>query len=164
MIGGVNYERIGDEGLLVSFGERRENPSWIACDTVVLCAGQLPLRPLPQGAQVAQLLHLQFGTAQVAVEALQPLGRGGQIRAFSGSQAGVELTTVITYRPFQFSRLGLGGSRSLLGIDSRLPLLLQATEFVSKARRQLVALVLLFSIQLLAQMLPFGQQCLTLAA
>jgi 2,4-dienoyl-CoA reductase (NADPH2) len=46
MIGGVNYERIGDEGLLVSDGEKRENLRWIACDTVVLCAGQLPLREL----------------------------------------------------------------------------------------------------------------------
>jgi 2,4-dienoyl-CoA reductase (NADPH2) len=46
MIGGVNYERIGDEGLLVSHGEKREAPTWIACDTVVLCAGQLPLRTL----------------------------------------------------------------------------------------------------------------------
>ncbi|WP_286744962.1 NADPH-dependent 2,4-dienoyl-CoA reductase [Aquabacterium sp. UBA2148] len=46
MIGGVNYERIGDEGLLVSFGEKRESPTWIACDNVVLCAGQVPLREL----------------------------------------------------------------------------------------------------------------------
>ncbi len=46
MIGGVNYERIADEGLLVSYGDKRENPTWIACDTVVLCAGQLPLRAL----------------------------------------------------------------------------------------------------------------------
>ena len=46
MIGGVNYERISDEGLLVSDGEKRENLRWIACDTVVLCAGQLPLREL----------------------------------------------------------------------------------------------------------------------
>jgi 2,4-dienoyl-CoA reductase (NADPH2) len=46
MIGGVNYERIGDEGLLVSYGEKRENPTWIPCDNVVLCAGQLPLRTL----------------------------------------------------------------------------------------------------------------------
>jgi len=46
MIGGVNYERIGDEGLLVSFGDKRENPTWIACDNVVLCAGQVPLREL----------------------------------------------------------------------------------------------------------------------
>jgi 2,4-dienoyl-CoA reductase (NADPH2) len=46
MLGGVNYERIADEGLLVSHGEKRENPTWIPCDTVVLCAGQLPHRPL----------------------------------------------------------------------------------------------------------------------
>jgi len=46
MIGGVNYERIGDEGLLVSFGDKRERPTWIACDHVVLCAGQVPLRTL----------------------------------------------------------------------------------------------------------------------
>ena len=46
MIGGVNYERIADEGLLVSYGDKRENPTWIACDTVVLCAGQLPLRAM----------------------------------------------------------------------------------------------------------------------
>ncbi len=44
MIGGVNYERIADEGLLVSYGDKREDPTWIACDTVVLCAGQVPLR------------------------------------------------------------------------------------------------------------------------
>ena len=46
MVGGVNYERIADEGLLVSYGEKREDPTWIACDTVVLCAGQVPLRSL----------------------------------------------------------------------------------------------------------------------
>jgi 2,4-dienoyl-CoA reductase (NADPH2) len=46
MVGGVNYERIGDEGLLVSYGERREDPTWIACDSIVLCAGQVPLRTL----------------------------------------------------------------------------------------------------------------------
>ena len=46
MVGGVNYERIADEGLLVSYGEKREDPTWIACDTVVLCAGQVPLRAL----------------------------------------------------------------------------------------------------------------------
>ena len=39
MVGGVNYERIADEGLLVSYGEKREDPTWIPCDTVVLCAG-----------------------------------------------------------------------------------------------------------------------------
>jgi len=48
MVGGVNYERIADEGLLVSYGEKREDPTWFPCDTVVLCAGQVPLRSLAQ--------------------------------------------------------------------------------------------------------------------
>jgi 2,4-dienoyl-CoA reductase (NADPH2) len=46
MIGGVNYERIGDEGLLISHGEDRRDPTWIPCDNVVLCAGQVSLRSL----------------------------------------------------------------------------------------------------------------------
>jgi 2,4-dienoyl-CoA reductase (NADPH2) len=48
MVGGVNYERIADEGLLVTYGEKREDATWIPCDTVVLCAGQVPLRTLAQ--------------------------------------------------------------------------------------------------------------------
>lgn len=46
MVGGVNYERISDEGLLVTYGEKRESPEWIACDNVILCAGQVPLHTL----------------------------------------------------------------------------------------------------------------------
>ncbi len=65
MIGGVNYERIGDEGLLVSYGEKRENPTWIACDTVVLCAGQLPLRTLAEELQArGQKPHLVGGALE----------------------------------------------------------------------------------------------------
>ena len=62
MIGGVNYERIGDEGLLVSDGEKRENLRWIPCDTVVLCAGQLPLRELADALLAqGQKVHLIGG-------------------------------------------------------------------------------------------------------
>ena len=62
MIGGVNYERIGDEGLLVSDGEKRENLRWIPCDTVVLCAGQLPLRELADALLAqGQTVHLIGG-------------------------------------------------------------------------------------------------------
>jgi 2,4-dienoyl-CoA reductase (NADPH2) len=46
MIGGVNYEQIGDQGLQVSEGEERANLRWLAADTIVLCAGQVPLREL----------------------------------------------------------------------------------------------------------------------
>ncbi len=62
MIGGVNYERIGDEGLLVSDGEKRENLRWSPCDTVVLCAGQLPLRELADALMAqGQQVHLIGG-------------------------------------------------------------------------------------------------------
>ena len=62
MVGGVNYERIGDEGLLVSFGDKRENPTWIACDNVVLCAGQVPLRELADALKAqGRSVHLIGG-------------------------------------------------------------------------------------------------------
>ena len=44
MIGGVNYERIDADGLHVSFGEARENPTLVKCDTIVMCAGQVSER------------------------------------------------------------------------------------------------------------------------
>lgn len=45
-VGGVNYERIEDGGLMVSFGDARENPTLIEVDTIVLCAGQMSERSL----------------------------------------------------------------------------------------------------------------------
>jgi 2,4-dienoyl-CoA reductase (NADPH2) len=51
MVGGVNYEHIGDEGLLISYGEDRKDPTWIACDNIVLCTGQVPLRELADALQ-----------------------------------------------------------------------------------------------------------------
>ena len=65
MIGGVNYERIGDEGLLISHGKERENPTWIPCDTIVLCAGQLPLRALADELQAqGHIVHLVGGALE----------------------------------------------------------------------------------------------------
>jgi 2,4-dienoyl-CoA reductase (NADPH2) len=62
MIGGVNYERITDEGLLVTYGEKHEDATWIACDTVVLCAGQTPLRELADALQgLGKSAHLIGG-------------------------------------------------------------------------------------------------------
>ena len=46
MVGGVNYERITDEGIMVSRGEARETPEVIEADSIVLCAGQLSERSL----------------------------------------------------------------------------------------------------------------------
>jgi 2,4-dienoyl-CoA reductase (NADPH2) len=46
MVDGVNYERIDDRGLWISFGEQREDPTCLEVDHVILCAGQEPLREL----------------------------------------------------------------------------------------------------------------------
>ncbi len=53
MLGGINYERIDERGLLVSHGEKRLNPTWIEADSIVLCAGQEPLRELVEPLQAA---------------------------------------------------------------------------------------------------------------
>ncbi|CAH0356190.1 NADPH-dependent 2,4-dienoyl-CoA reductase [Aquabacterium sp. CECT 9606] len=53
MVGGVNYERIDDEGLMITHGEKHVDPTWIACDTVVLCAGQVPLRELADALEAS---------------------------------------------------------------------------------------------------------------
>ncbi|MEG0822583.1 MAG: NADPH-dependent 2,4-dienoyl-CoA reductase [Burkholderiaceae bacterium] len=46
MMDGVNYERIDEAGLHVSFGKERRDPTLLAVDHIVLCAGQEPLREL----------------------------------------------------------------------------------------------------------------------
>ena len=68
MIGGVNYERIDDDGLHVSFGEARENPRVIPADTVVLCAGQLPERSLADALAARGITAHVIGGADVAAE------------------------------------------------------------------------------------------------
>ena len=68
MIGDVNYERIGDEGLLISCGDKRENPTWIDVDNIVMCAGQVPLRDLQEPLQAAHIRTHVIGGADVASE------------------------------------------------------------------------------------------------
>lgn len=62
MLAGANYEGIDEKGLHVTFGEKRENPTLIECDTIVLCTGQIPLRELqaPLEAQGVKV-HLVGG-------------------------------------------------------------------------------------------------------
>lgn len=68
MVGGVNYERIDAGGLHVSYGEARENPTLIECDTVVLCAGQVPQRSLADALIDAGRTPHVIGGADVAAE------------------------------------------------------------------------------------------------
>ncbi|MEM1267116.1 MAG: NADPH-dependent 2,4-dienoyl-CoA reductase [Pseudomonadota bacterium] len=46
MVGGVNYEEIRPDGIVLSEGEARANPRLLEVDTIVLCAGQEPERSL----------------------------------------------------------------------------------------------------------------------
>jgi 2,4-dienoyl-CoA reductase (NADPH2) len=83
MIAGANYERIGDEGLLISYGDTRENPSWLDVDNIVLCAGQLPLRDLDVPLQAAGIKTHVIGGADVASEldAKRAIDQGSRLAA-----------------------------------------------------------------------------------
>ncbi|SDD29708.1 NADPH-dependent 2,4-dienoyl-CoA reductase [Actinokineospora iranica] len=67
-IAGVNYERIDDRGLHITFGAKRERPRILAVDTVVICAGQESVRDLADDLRAAGIpVHL-IGGADVAAE------------------------------------------------------------------------------------------------
>ncbi|SNS87838.1 NADPH-dependent 2,4-dienoyl-CoA reductase [Antarctobacter heliothermus] len=68
MRSGVNYERIDDAGLHVSYGEARERPEVIACDTIVLCAGQVSERSLADALGDKGVEVHVIGGADVASE------------------------------------------------------------------------------------------------
>lgn len=68
MIGGVNYEAITEEGLRISHGEARENPTVIPADTIVLCAGQLSERSLAEELVAQGHKPHVIGGADVAAE------------------------------------------------------------------------------------------------
>ncbi len=83
MIGNVNYERIDDRGLLVTFGKKHEQPTWIEVDNVVLCAGQQPLRELQEPLQAAGITTHLIGGADLATEldAKRAIDQGSRLAA-----------------------------------------------------------------------------------
>ena len=80
-IGGVNYERIGDEGLMISEGEGRENPRWLDVDHVVLCAGQDPLRELVEPLE-AEGVTVHWSAVPKRRLNWTPSGRSTRLRAW----------------------------------------------------------------------------------
>ncbi len=68
MVGGVNYEEISDQGLLVTYGEKRENATWLDVDNIILCAGQVPLRELVDPLTAKGIKVTLLGGADVASE------------------------------------------------------------------------------------------------
>jgi 2,4-dienoyl-CoA reductase (NADPH2) len=82
-IGGVNYERIDDRGLHISFGPGRERPRVVEVDTVVVCAGQESVRDLePRLRGAGMSVHL-IGGADVAAEldAKRAIAQGARLAA-----------------------------------------------------------------------------------
>jgi 2,4-dienoyl-CoA reductase (NADPH2) len=68
MIAGINYERISDDGLLITYGDKHEHPTWIDVDNIVMCAGQLPLAELHEPLESAGIPTHVIGGADVATE------------------------------------------------------------------------------------------------
>ncbi|WP_457444866.1 oxidoreductase [Roseateles sp. P5_E4] len=65
MLASVNYEQITPEGLWVSYGEKRADNQLIEADTIVLCAGQEPLRELEAPLKAAGVnVHLIGGALE----------------------------------------------------------------------------------------------------
>jgi 2,4-dienoyl-CoA reductase (NADPH2) len=81
MIGGVNYERITPEGIIVSYGEQRRDGQLIECDTIVLCAGQEPLREL----------HAPLTAAGVTVHLIGGADEAGELDAKRAIDQGTRL-------------------------------------------------------------------------
>jgi 2,4-dienoyl-CoA reductase (NADPH2) len=83
MIGGVNYECITPQGLFVTYGEKRSDGQLIECDTVVLCAGQEPLRDLLAPLKAAGIkTHLVGGADEAAeLDAKRAIDQGTRLAA-----------------------------------------------------------------------------------
>ena len=83
MIGDVNYERIDDQGLLVTFGEKHEDPTWLEVDNIVVCAGQDPSQELKAPLQAAGMPVYLIGGADVAAEldAKRAIDQGSRLAA-----------------------------------------------------------------------------------
>ncbi|MFY0311467.1 FAD-dependent oxidoreductase [Leisingera sp. D0M16] len=82
-LGGVNYEKIDDDGLHVSFGEARENPTLVPADTIVLCAGQVSERSLADQLAERGITAHVIGGADVAAEldAKRAINQGTRLAA-----------------------------------------------------------------------------------
>nr|WP_322002136.1 NADPH-dependent 2,4-dienoyl-CoA reductase [Rhodococcus qingshengii] len=67
-LSGVNYERIDDAGLHITFGEKHEKPRLLEVDNIVICAGQESVRDLVDELTVAGVVTHIIGGADLAGE------------------------------------------------------------------------------------------------
>ena len=82
-LSGVNYERIDDDGLHISFGQDRSDPRLLAVDNVVICAGQDSVRDLEDGLRRRGLdPHVIGGAAGAAeLDAKRAIRQGTELAA-----------------------------------------------------------------------------------
>jgi 2,4-dienoyl-CoA reductase (NADPH2) len=82
-LSGVNYERVSDDGLHISFGPKRERPQLLAVDNVVVCAGQEPVRDLEDDLrQMGVDPHIIGGAAfAVELDAKRAIKQGTELAA-----------------------------------------------------------------------------------
>lgn len=80
MMNGVSYEKIDDEGLHITIGNK---PMLLAVDNVIVCAGQEPLRVLEASLLAAGMRVHVIGGADVAAEldAKQAIRQGAELAA-----------------------------------------------------------------------------------
>ena len=80
MIGGVTYDRIDDAGLHIT---TKDGPTVVPCDTVVLCAGQVPENALVEQLKGAGSSFQVIGGADVAAEldAKRAIDQGARVAA-----------------------------------------------------------------------------------
>ncbi len=67
-LSGVNYHRIDDDGLHISFGPKKARPQVLAVDNVVICAGQESVRDLEDGLRDRGVTPHLIGGAKLAAE------------------------------------------------------------------------------------------------
>ena len=82
-LSGVNYERIDDDGLHISFGPDHERGQVLAVDNVVICAGQEPVRELEDGLRRNGIDPHIIGGADVAgeLDAKRAIKQGTELAA-----------------------------------------------------------------------------------
>jgi 2,4-dienoyl-CoA reductase (NADPH2) len=83
MVGNVNYERIEDRGLLISYGDKHADLTWLDVDNIVLCTGQEPQCDLKAPLETAGLPIYVIGGADIAAEldAKRAIDQGSRLAA-----------------------------------------------------------------------------------
>lgn len=82
-LAGVNYEKIDDAGLHISFGEERKDPRVLEVDNVVICAGQESVRDLDDVLKDSGINAHVIGGAALAgeLDAKRAIRQGTELAA-----------------------------------------------------------------------------------